>query len=86
MKGYRHEVNCLKEAEGSNFANEVKSSDKIIGNMLRKYLHRKEHAQLKQTEVLPKIEHSLSVSTQVNRTSLYIRPRKQTYTRVLTEY
>jgi len=54
--------------------------------MLKKYLHRKQYAEFKEQDVLPKIQQSLTVHNPTNRSSIYSKPRKQAYTRVLTEF
>ena len=47
LKGYRQDLPGLKEAESGSQSQQLKSSDKIISNMLRKYLYRKEQAQVR---------------------------------------
>ena len=56
--------------------------------MLKKYLERKENAQLKELKQLPKLDHSVSISncSKTNQTSSYLRPQKQISTRICTEY
>ena len=54
--------------------------------MLKKYLHRKQYVEFKEQDVLPKIQQSLSIHNPTNHSSTYSKPRKQAYTRVLTEF
>ena len=84
MKGYKCEQSNLRES-AHHHVSQGKSSDKIVTNLLKKYLERKEHIEAKMVSALPKLDLNGSVRTH-HRTSTNIRPPKANYGRVLTEY
>jgi hypothetical protein len=87
MKGYKQDANSQRENTHANSQQLGKSSDKIITNMLKRYLVRKEHAFVKQIDSLPKIEQSVPMPQPSNPPLGYLgRKKNTTYGRVLTDY
>jgi hypothetical protein len=78
-------MNALKDQKENDSHTHSKSSEKIINHMLRKYLCRKEQANVKQMMPLPKIDQSLSLIPPAQRTSLNLKLNKHS-NRIYTEY
>ena len=83
LKGYKQEDNSLRESNQNSNMPQNGSSGKIITNILKKYLIRKEMASLKQIDSLPKIDPLLSNSQPCHLSGL--QPRKRDRLRVMTE-
>ena len=63
----------------------AKSSDKIITHMLKRYLERKEHAQMKRFDHLPKIENSFTGTGEEEQGGNWGKNIKATHNRVATD-
>ena len=83
MKGYKPKTSEHDDCRDKMNSTHAKSSEKIIGHMIKKYLHRKEQSN-NQFEILPKLEHSVDLNIG-HLTSLNLKKGKKNV-RLFTEY